>query len=258
MTLHTIMRRIPALTAGLLAMLLLAGCSSQPDDSSLASMEMDQRDPWEETNRQVFGFNMAIDTAVLEPAGKAYASLPKRAKTAVDNHLEWAGMPATAVNSTLQGKMENAALAGIHFLLNSLTLGFADLTEDDDDPVTRDFGQTLAAWHVPQGNYVMMPLLGPGTLRSHGGRLADGLMNPLGAVAGKTGEVVSTARAPLGAIAFRGDNAEQINAMKYDSLDPYSRMRSFWYQYRQGQLDSMAATAADDDAFDSFLEGSSQ
>ncbi|HCV88336.1 MAG TPA: ABC transporter, partial [Alphaproteobacteria bacterium] len=69
-------------------------------------------------------------------------------------------MPSTAVNSTLQGKYENAGLATLNFLVNGLTLGFADLTEGEDEVMQEDFGQTLASWDVPEGSYMMVPVLG--------------------------------------------------------------------------------------------------
>ena len=95
---------------------------------------------------------------------------------AVSNHLRWASMPSIAVNSTLQGKFENAGLATLNFLVNGLTLGFADLTEGEDEVMQEDW-QTLASWDVPEGSYVMVPVLGPRTTRSPGGTVVA--MNPL-------------------------------------------------------------------------------
>ena len=108
------------------AALALGACSTTPPDE-----RSDERDRYESANRKVFEFNMGLDTYVLEPVASGYRdTVPDGGRRAVGNHLEWASLPSTAVNSTLQGKFENAALATLNFLVNGLTLGFADLTED--------------------------------------------------------------------------------------------------------------------------------
>ena len=234
----------------LLLATFLTACSSLP-----AEQMSDSRDPYEATNRSIFEFNMAVDTAVIEPAAKGYRQLPQGVQTALTNHAEWTSYPSTAVNSTLQGKFENAALATINFLVNGLTLGFADLTEDEDDPIREDFGQTLAAWSVPEGSYVQLPLLGPGTTRSHFGFLVDVVTNPLGFSGHGGAETVRYTSTPTSVVTFRGNNYDQINEIKYNSPDPYVKTRSYYYQFREGQLndgDRSVNTAADD-AFDDFL-----
>ena len=148
---------------------ILGACASLPEDQ-----RSDIRDPYEETNRKVFAFNMAADSYVLEPVAYGYRTVaPSSVQRAVSNHVDWVSLPSTAVNSTLQGKFENATLAVLHFAVNGLTLGFVDLTADDDQPTREDFGQTLAAANVPEGAYVEVPLLGGHTARSLSGRLVD-------------------------------------------------------------------------------------
>ncbi len=229
---------------------LLAACSSMPADQI-----SDARDPYENTNRSVFEFNMAVDTAVVEPAAKGYRALPQFMQDGLSNHAEWTSYPSTAVNSVLQGKFENAALATVNFLVNGLTLGFVDLTEDEDDPIREDFGQTLAAWSVPEGSYIMMPLLGPGTTRSHTGFLLDAITNPLGYSGQSGAETIQYTSTPVGVVTFRGNNFDQVNDVKYNAADPYAKTRSFYFQYREGQLNDGDRTAStdSDDAFDSFL-----
>ena len=82
---------------------------------------------------------------------------------AIENHLNWAGLPATTFNSALQGRYENASVAFLHFAVNGLTLGLADLTEEPAAVNSQDFGQTLAHLNVPEGNFLMVPFLGPNT-----------------------------------------------------------------------------------------------
>ena len=236
--------------------LLLSACSSVPLEE-----RTDVRDRYEGANRKVFAFNMGVDSYVLEPVAGAYRdTVPEAGQTAVSNHLRWASLPSTAVNSTLQGKFENAALATLHFLVNGLTLGFADLAADEEEQITKeDFGQTLASWNVPEGSYHMVPLLGPRTTRSLGGTVVDFALNPLSMLG--TSDVLQTvnaAQAPVGAVNFRAQKYDAINNVKYNSLDPYARTRSVYYQFRQGLLEDRvarsAASAVSEDEFDSLFE----
>ena len=229
----------------------LVGCAQSPPD-----LISDSRDPFENANRKVFEFNMVIDDIVLEPMAKGYRNLPQSAQTSLTNFATWTGHPSTAVNSTLQGEFENAALTTIHFLINGLTLGLADLTGDDDDPISEDFGQTLAVWNVPEGGYVMMPLLGSGTVRSHTGRVVDAVTNPLGLVNIDGASTVLTASVPVNAITFRGNTFEQFNDIKYNAIDPYAKTRSLYFQYREGQIIGFNTdqNSNTDDVFDAFFE----
>ena len=231
--------------------LIVAGCAETPPD-----VVSDSRDPFENANRKVFEFNMAVDDVVLEPVAKGYRQLPDDVQTSLSNFGTWTGYPSTAVNSTLQGKFENAALATIHFLMNSLTLGFADLTEDDDDPETEDFGQTLAHWNVPEGSYIVMPILGPGTVRSHTGFVVDAITNPLGFIPVEGASVVQTASTPVNVVTFRGNNFDQINDVKYNAIDPYAKTRSLYFQYREGQIVGLnpEGASSSDKAFDEFFD----
>ena len=239
------------------ATVALAGCSSTPPTD-----RSDARDRYEDANRKVFAFNMDVDTYLLEPVASGYRNtVPEGGRTAIDNHLRWASMPSTAINSTLQGKFENAALATLNFLVNGLTLGFADLSEDDQKVDREDFGQTLAAYDVPEGSYLMVPVLGPRTARSLTGNVVDIVLNPLQIFGtGNTADAVRTAQAPAGAVSFRANNFEAFNDVKYNSLDPYARTRSVYYQTRIGLLEDRVAegagSAVSEDEFNSLFEDS--
>jgi len=241
--------RLLLLATSLCLTMGLGGCASSPD-----TVVSDARDPYENTNRKIFAFNMKVDDVVLEPAAKGYRKLPALVRAGVTNHVEWTSYPSTTVNSAFQGKFENAALASIHFLMNGLTLGFVDLTEDTA-PEQEDFGQTLAGWNAPEGPFVMMPLLGPGTVRSHTGFVVDALTNPLSYLGEPMVDTIQQVGVPAGAVTFRSNNFDQINDVKYNSIDPYAVTRSVYYQYRSGEIrngDTSAESEADA-AFDRFL-----
>ena len=253
--------RLPLWCGGfvMLALGMLTGCSATP-----ASDRTDLRDPYENTNRKIFAFNMGVDNYVLEPVAERYRSnLPDAGRRAVDNHLDWAGLPSTVLNSTIQGDLENAALATIHFAINGLTFGFADLTEDPGAVEKRDFGQTLARAKVPEGHYLMVPLFGAHSSRNLAGRIVDNLTNPLSLFQnGNLGSTMRTAQIPARAVAFRANNFDTINDIKYNSIDSYARTRSLYYQMRAGALrdrqNNVPAPSATDDQFDAFFEESSK
>ena len=234
---------------------MLAGCSSIPETE-----RSDLRDPYENNNRKIFAFNMGVDTYVLEPVADGYRSnVPDSGRRAVDNHLDWAGLPSTVLNSTIQGDLENAALATIHFAINGLTFGFVDLTEDPGAVEKRDFGQTLARANVPEGDYLMVPLLGANSGRNLAGRVVDTLTNPLSFFqAGNAGNTIRTAQIPARTVAIRANNFDTFNNIKYTSIDSYARTRSLYYQMREGELrdrqDKVQVTSATDDEFDAFFD----
>lgn len=239
-----------------LAMLVfLSACSATPNDLSML-----ENDPYENTNRRMFAFNMGVDTYILEPTADFYRKfVPETGQKAVSNHVNWLSMPSTAVNSTLQGKWENAGLAVLNFAFNGLTLGLVDIMDEEDKPHSEDFGQTLAAADVGPGSYVVLPIFGGSTLRGAAGTVVDFVLNPLSAIhAGSTGDTVLAARTPTSAVSFRAQNFDAINQLKYESADPYARARSVYIQQRSGLLEDRlvedGTSVVADDNFASFFE----
>ena len=230
------------------ALSFLAACTSMPDDEKTAI-----NDPFENTNRKIFAFNLAVDDYALEPAANLYRNTaPEPVQRGVRNYVSWAGMPLTAVNSALQGKFENAALASLNFLVNGLTFGFVDLMEGEDKPEHEDFGQTMASAGVNQGPYLIVPVIGSNTVRSASGRVVDFVLNPLRAFSGET---VSDARATLpvvSAVSFRATHFDTINDVKNNSLDAYARARSAYYQQRDKLLQDNLPKGEVKDDLDEF------
>ena len=241
----------------------LAACSGAPADQTGKQLVMEDR--YENGNRKIYALNDRLDSAVLEPAAAAWRqNLPEPAQRAVSSHVSWTGLPATAMNSALQGKGENAGLALVHFAINGLTLGFVDLLEDEAErPQTEDFGQTLAKAGIPSGPYVMVPILGGGTGRDMTERVVTAFLDPMGSLTGisRSNQLVQ-ANLPLSAVSARADNFDLINQVKYESLDPYARVRALYYQRREALLADRVITASqsavDDSLFDSFLNSEAE
>lgn len=126
-------------------------------------------DSWEGFNRGVYGFNTVADKILVKPLAKGYKFVtPDIVERGVNNVFGNLGYPVVIVNNLLQGKPGTALKDTGRFLLNS-TVGVAgifDVATPAGLPANNeDFGQTLAVWGVPSGPYVVLPFLGPSTLR---------------------------------------------------------------------------------------------
>ncbi|MDA0791039.1 MAG: VacJ family lipoprotein [Proteobacteria bacterium] len=141
-------------------------------------------DPWEGFNRGVHGFNDALDRAALRPLARGYERVvPSPLRLGVGNVFGNLEDITDGVNNLLQGKAGAGATDLLRVLINS-TLGLGGLF----DPATQmgladsqeDFGQTLAVWGVPAGPYLVLPLMGPSTVRDGVARYPDGRLDPLG------------------------------------------------------------------------------
>ena len=156
---------------------LLGACASVPAEQRADS------DPWEPLNRTIYGANDAIDKVSLRPLAKGYNKvMPRPVTTGVSNFMDNLETPASAFNNFLQGKPAYGFTELARFVFNS-TLGIGGLfdvaTAGGLEARPEDFGQTAAVWGVPDGPYVMLPLLGPSTLRDALMRPLDILSNPL-------------------------------------------------------------------------------
>jgi phospholipid-binding lipoprotein MlaA len=161
------MRRL-RVAFGALALLVLGGCATTPDAPE---------DPLEGVNRAVFSFNEAVDDVLLEPVATGYEKVvPQFVRTGVDNIFNNFADAWSAVNLVLQAKPRPALETGMRFLFNS-TIGlggFIDFASDVGiERRSEDFGQTLGRWGVGPGPYLVLPILGPSTLRDGAALAAD-------------------------------------------------------------------------------------
>ena len=145
--------------------------------SGCASTNAPPADPLEGLNRGTYAFNDALDRAVLKPVAKGYQAVtPQFVRSGVSNAFTNLGDVAVAFNSLLQGKPADAASDVGRFLINSTlgVLGLFDVaTPMGMEKHDEDFGQTLGKWGVGSGPYLVVPLMGPSTLRDAAGRSVD-------------------------------------------------------------------------------------
>ena len=128
----------------------------------------DINDPFEDINRSIFNFNESIDKNFLKPVAKVYSKTPEPIKKGVTNFFNNLEEVETSINQVLQGKPKRAINDISRFIINSsLGIGgFIDVASKLGMPShDEDFAQTLALWGTPSGPYIMLPALGPSSLR---------------------------------------------------------------------------------------------
>ena len=134
-------------------------------------------DPWENWNRKVFAFNEGLDAAVLKPVAQAYRDwVPGLVRAGVENVFGNVGDVWSAANHLLQGKVQTGLEMGMRVLTNTL-FGLGGLLDPASEMKlarrSEDFSQTLGTWGVASGPYLVLPLLGPSTVRDTAGFIAD-------------------------------------------------------------------------------------
>ena len=209
----------------------LGGCVSVPPGRSSPG------DPLEPLNRQVFAFNDALDTAVIKPVAKAYlAAVPQfvrdRIRAVIDNLAE----PRIFVNDVLQGRFNTAGMTFTRFVANTIlgVGGLFDYASTHGFPrQTGDFGQTLYAWGVDDGPYLVLVLFGPSNVRDAIGLGVDLATTPPALVIhGHDADIATFALGIVDGIDLRARNIDTLDAIKASSLDYYAHFKSIFRQHR--------------------------
>lgn len=248
-----------ALTIGVVSSLAGYGGPAQARGTDASSVLY--ADPYEPFNRAIFFFNEQADLFVVRPVAETYATfVPLEIRRLLDNFMINLASPVNVANSALQGDGERAARAFGRFVLNTV-FGFGGVfdvaAEEGLMRVDEDFGQTLAVWGVGPGPYLMLPLLGPSSLRDTSGRVVDAMLNPLTYFFPDGGEFVSPTLATAGLVSRRARNLEVVEAAERSSIDLYAAVRSSYGQQRRNQIYNGVLPQAedpfppfDDDAFE--------
>ena len=200
-------------------------------------MDEEFADPYERMNRNVYAFNDAVDKAAVKPVAKGYQKvIPKGLRLCASNMFSNLGEPYTAANNLLQGKPKSMLQDIGRLLLNS-TLGIGgciDVASAWGIPKHQeDFGQTLAVWGVPSGPYVVLPVLGPSTVRDALSKPVDFLANPIGYV---TNVPLRNSLQGYKMLDTRTNLLEASDVVDQSALDPYVMLRDAWLQRRLAQI----------------------
>ncbi len=237
-----------AVIGAVLTAALLTGC---------ASTNGSKADPFEGVNRVTFKVNDAVDSAVLVPVAKAYKAVtPQFVRSGVSNVFSNVGDLPVALNNFLQGKVEDGATDIGRMLINSTfgILGLFDLaTPMGLEKHNEDFGQTLGKWGVPSGPYLVLPLMGPSTIR-------DALARPVDSFAGYSRYVkhVPTRNSilPLEIIDLRASLLGASDTLDEAALDKYQFLRDAFLQRRLNQVYDGKVPQAQRDKLDDDLDSS--
>lgn len=140
-------------------------------------------DPWQKTNRRLFRFNDFFDTILVRPVAVIYSNgIPRPIRQGIGNFFSNIDDINVFVNDLLQLKLNDAITDSGRFLINTTVglVGVMDVASSFGlNKNEEDFGQTLGFWHVPAGPYVVLPGIGPSSVRDSFGLVLDTLFNPV-------------------------------------------------------------------------------
>jgi len=212
-----------------LALMVLSGCATGPDANP--------QDPLEPLNRQVQQFNDAVDRTIARPIAVAYRdTVPSPLRTGVNNFFNNLRDVWSFVNASLQARPQEAVENFTRVKINTF-FGFGGVldiaTEAGVERTPLDFGNTLGRWGVPPGPYLVLPLMGPSTLRDTVGRVVDQNADPIGTVE------PSADRGALTVLPLTDNRADLLPAtdmVDRIALDRYSFIRDAFLQLRAAQI----------------------
>tara|TARA_B100001121_G_scaffold301568_1_gene312845 strand:+ start:512 stop:1303 length:792 start_codon:yes stop_codon:yes gene_type:complete len=204
------------------------------------------KDCFEPLNRATFALNQGLDKAILKPVAKSYRNLPAPIKRGTGNVLNNLSTLITIPNNVLQGDIKLAAINTGRLVVNTTLgiLGIFDPASEMGFPkyVKEDYGQTLGAWGVGPGCYIVLPVLGPSTVRDTAGMF----VNVMGgdpyyniSVNGNNeyldGKLFAVTKV-LSGVEFRATNLESLDNLEKNSVDFYASVRSLYTQDRKNKI----------------------
>ena len=201
------------------------------------------KDCFEPLNRATFSFNQGLDKAIFKPVAKGYSKLPPSVRRGTGNVIENLSSLITIPNNVLQGDVRSALINTGRLVINTTigVLGIIDVADNMGFPKyeKEDYGQTLGKWGVGPGCYIVLPVLGPSTIRD----TAGSFMNVMGgdpwynaSINGNNeylSESVFMASKVLSGIEFRANNIDSFENLEKNSMDFYASLKSLYIQDRE-------------------------
>lgn len=221
----------------LLLAAMLSGCATTGSGGAMA-----ENDPYEGFNRGVWEFNQAIDTVAIKPATTVYRTVtPVPARRGIRGILANLSEPFSFINNLLQGKPDRAFNSLGRFLVNS-TIGVGGLADHATDlglpPTDEDFGQTLAVAGAKESPYLVLPLLGPSTVRDAVGTAVEFVADPARVVINE--ELTATQEYAVTGTRVLNGRSQLIESgaeeLLDSSADPYAAARSAYFQRRAAAI----------------------
>jgi phospholipid-binding lipoprotein MlaA len=249
------------LLTSLISLMLATNVSADTDGENNLSKKNsgEVKDCFESVNRATFKFNQVLDGVIFEPIAKAYRILPPPVRAGTSNALDNLSTLITIPNNILQGELKKAGVNTGRFVVNTTVgiIGIFNVAEKIGFPEydKEDYGQTLGVMGVGPGCYIVLPVLGPSTVRDTAGSFA----NLLGGDAWYNASVTNdtqhfsdfdyyASRASSG-IDFRAKNIDSFENLEKNSMDFYASVRSLYLQDRQLKIaNSNKITETQDDS----------
>jgi len=221
-------RRLIAFIIGAFAFISVAHAADTGHDA----VNSQNDDPWQAVNHPLFDFNLAFDRNLAKPVQSAYHVLPTVVRHSVTNVLTNLSEPLNAVHGLLQLNPKIAFTSTWRFILNT-TFGLAGLRDFAGEQaglhnMDQNLGKTLGRWGVAAGPYVVLPVLGPSSVRDTVGKAGDFFIDPVGWNFTYTDDVIQSVAE---GIDERDRQDAVINQLYYQSLDPYIATRSAYRQH---------------------------
>jgi phospholipid-binding lipoprotein MlaA len=227
-----------------------AAAASSNSSTAASSLETqvansgEPSDPFEHFNESMLTFNRKADDWVLYPAANRYSHVvPQPARASIGRFFENVGVIPRFANDVFQGQFKQAGVETARFGINS-TVGVAGLFDPADKwfglkQRPNDFGLTLAKYGVKEGPYLMLPILGPSTVRDAFGTVVDGAMNPVAYAAPSSAIYYEVAAKGLQAVNARSENLNMFEDVDSYAIDPYGAIQDAYIEKRQAQEDQV-------------------
>jgi phospholipid-binding lipoprotein MlaA len=236
------------LITSLISLMLVSNVNADTDGENNLSKKnpVKTKDCFENINRTTFKFNQVLDGAIFEPVAKTYRTLPSPVRMGTSNALDNLSNLVTIPNNILQGEFKKAGVNTGRFIVNTTVgvVGIFNVAQKMGFPEyeKEDYGQTLGAIGIGPGCYLVLPVLGPSTIRD----TAGSFINVLGgdpwynASINGNNEYLSksqyAATKALTGIDFRAKNIDSIDNLEKNSMDFYASVRSLYLQDRQQKI----------------------
>ena len=239
-------RKIIIITLSIILLALNANAGSDGELVLKKNEPSEIKDCFENLNRATFAFNQALDGIVFKPVASAYRILPSPVRSGVSNSLDNLSNLVTIPNNILQGDFKKASINSGRFIINTTIgiLGFIDVAQHGGLPEyeKEDYGQSLAKFGIGPGCYIVLPVLGPSTVRDAAGSLAtvmggDAWYNVT--VKNDTqyfSDVDYYSSRITSGVDFRAKNYDSLNNLEKNSLDFYASVKSLYLQDRQQKI----------------------
>ena len=206
------------------------------------------KDCFEKLNRATFSFNQGLDKAIIKPIAKGYRKLPDPIQKGTKNAVTNLSNLITIPNNVLQGDVKSAMINSGRLVVNTTVglLGTIDVANKIGFPkyIKEDYGQTLGKWGIGPGCYVVLPVLGPSTLRDTAGSFANVMGGDPWYNASVHGnneflsEGLFIASKAISGVEFRANNLESFDNLEQNSIDFYASVRSLYVQDRENKIEN--------------------